>query len=139
MRIAKAAALAACLGALCSCGSRKPTPEATPSARPSATATSAGAQPERTPGPPVTDASIAASRAYAQGADARAALAAAPPQVAGVPKEALSSAAELAVCRISFAVKHGEPAHAPSEVEIRQAAFDLASDPKALEECRSRG
>jgi hypothetical protein len=81
----------------------------------------------------------AAAAAYAQSQVAKAALDAAGPKIEGLPQNAIAQANELAVCRIAFAVKHGEAARAPSDVEIRSAAFDMATSPGALKECQSRG
>jgi hypothetical protein len=140
MKIATLATAAVAIALLTGCGTES-TPETAPSnvaapARDKAVQ-DAGTR-DKAPGPPVTDASIAAASAYVQSEEAKAALAGPAPQVAGVAKPALDNAAELAVCRIAFAVKHGDRPHAPSDVELRQSAFDLASNPKALEECRAR-
>jgi len=138
MKIAMLAATAASIMLLGGCGSKEPSAPAdnatTTPAGGARTATTA----EKTPGPPVTEASVAAAQAYAQSQEAKAALAGPAPQIAGVAKPALDNAAELAVCRIAFAVKHGDKPHAPSEVELRQSAYDIAANPKALEECRAR-
>lgn len=140
MKIANLAAAAASLALLAGCGSKDGTDSSPTNATAPAPAKVPGgtATQEKTPGPPVTDASVAAAQAYAQSQEAKAALAGPAPQVAGVTKPALDNAAELSVCRIAFAVKHGEKPRAPSDVELRQSAFDLAANPKALEECRAR-
>lgn len=137
MKFATLAAATAALALLSGCGSKGD--DAVTTTNTTATGTNvAKTGGEKTPGPPVTEQSVAAANAYANSKEAKDALAGPAPQVAGVAKPALDNAAELAVCRIAFAVKHGEQARAPSDVELRQAAFDLASNPKALEECRAR-
>jgi hypothetical protein len=136
MKFATLAAATAALALLSSCGSKGDDTVTTNTATTGKGVATTGG--EKTPGPPVTEQSVAAANAYANSKEAKDALAGPAPQVAGVAKPALDNAAELAVCRIAFAVKHGEQARAPSDVELRQAAFDLASNPKALEECKAR-
>lgn len=139
MKIAMLAATAASMMLLAGCGSKEPKAPEGGTAAVTPTAPTKAADPnDKTPGPPVTDASVAAAQAYAQSEEAKAALAGPAPQIAGVAKPALDNAAELAVCRIAFAVKHGDKPRAPSEVELRQSAYDMAANPKALEECRAR-
>ncbi len=141
MKKTVAAAMAASVLLLSGCGSDDSTsnPGNATGPAPVASGSPTSSDQAKTPGPPVTEQNIEAARTYAESAEVQAALKAGGPQIAGVPQQALDAATELTVCRIAFAVKHGGTPHAPSEVERRQAAYDLARDPKALEECRSRG